>query len=445
MSSSIAVSAHRLSKSFRIYESPLDRVKQAVSPGDRVWYKNFDALLDVSFELRKGETLGVVGKNGSGKSTLLQLICGTLTPSSGELHTVGRIGALLELGSGFNFEFTGRENVVMNATLMGLSSREIDLKMDRILGFADIGGFIDRPIKTYSSGMVLRLAFAVQAQLDPEILIVDEALAVGDARFQAKCFDRLRQLKDDGCSILLVSHATEQIVSHCSEALLLESGRVLEIGEPRRVINRYMDVLFGRAQERSPSTLESGSSSVNSNCGDRLMDFSSNGLSTSDDCFHLRPYYNSHEYRWGDGSALILDYRVKCNGISFPSVFRTGDSVTIEVSVKFFETLVCPVFGITFKTTEGITLYGVNSETVGLKSFREQGEVGSTCRVSIDFCLRLAPGDYFLSLGLATKQGESVVPRDRRYDSIHFKVEPDNSFYGLLNLNASMAVNDFVS
>ena len=200
-------------------------------------------------KLKKVKPSASIGRNGSGKSTLLQIICGTLTPTEGRIETKGRIAALLELGSGFNPEFTGRENVYMNAAVLGLSKAEVDDRFDDIAAFADIGQFIEQPVKTYSSGMTVRLAFAVQAQIDPDILIVDEALSVGDAKFQAKCFARLKQLKENGTSILLVTHATEQIVTHCSSAIFLNDGKQIETGEPRRVINRYLDLLFGKEKE----------------------------------------------------------------------------------------------------------------------------------------------------------------------------------------------------
>ena len=238
MSSDIAIKVENLSKCYQIYNQPRDYLKQFIIPRlqrligrePKQYFREFWVLKDISFEIRKGETVGIIGRNGCGKSTLLQMICGTLNPTSGNVQTQGRITALLELGSGFNPEFTGRENVYMNAAVLGLSQEEIDMRFDDIVAFADIGEFIDQPVKTYSSGMMVRLAFAVQAQVLPDILIVDEALAVGDAKFQAKCFECLKQLKAKGTSILLVTHSSEQIVTHCSHAMLLNAGSVLVAG-----------------------------------------------------------------------------------------------------------------------------------------------------------------------------------------------------------------------
>lgn len=235
----LAIAVQNLSKCYRVFNNPKDRLLQSLWGRHRTLYREFWALKDVSFELPRGQTLGIVGRNGSGKSTLLQIICSTLTPTSGTVAVHGRVGALLELGSGFNPEFTGLENVFLNAALLGLSQRDTEERLDAILGFADIGAFIDQPVKTYSSGMALRLAFAVQANVDPEILVVDEALAVGDEPFQKKCYARLAALKQQGSSILLVTHSCPQIVQHCDIALHLHQGQLQMQGKPKTVTAQY--------------------------------------------------------------------------------------------------------------------------------------------------------------------------------------------------------------
>jgi len=241
-SSPPAVLVEDLSKCYRIYAHPRDRLLQSLWPGQRQFYKEFWALRPLSLSLERGKTLGIVGRNGSGKSTLLQLICGTLTPTTGRVDTQGRIGALLELGSGFNPEFTGRENIYLNAALLGLKKAETDERFHDILAFADIGSFLDQPVKTYSSGMVVRLAFSVQAHINPDLLVVDEALAVGDELFQKKCYDHLERLKDKGCSILLVTHSCPQIIQHCDEALLLHKGVARLWGQPSKITVAYQNL-----------------------------------------------------------------------------------------------------------------------------------------------------------------------------------------------------------
>lgn len=255
----ISVRVSGLSKCYQIYETPRDRLKQFILPRMqrlanapiKQYFGEFWALRDVSFEVCRGQTVGIIGRNGSGKSTLLQMICGTLSPTIGEVETKGRIAALLELGSGFNPEFTGRDNVYMNGAVLGLSREEIDERFDDIAAFADIGRFIEQPVKTYSSGMAVRLAFAVQATIDPDIFVVDEALAVGDEKFQRKCFARLEDLKSRGTSILFVSHAASSIVELCDKTLLLEKGRRLMFGPAPKAVRAYQRLIYAPVDEQA--------------------------------------------------------------------------------------------------------------------------------------------------------------------------------------------------
>lgn len=257
--SDVAIKVENLSKCYQIYDKPHDRLKQFLVKG-RKFYREFWALNDVSFEIKKGETVGIIGRNGSGKSTLLQMICGTLNPTSGSVQTHGRIAALLELGSGFNPEFTGRENIYMNAAVLGLSIEETDARYDKIVEFADIGNFIGQPVKTYSSGMMVRLAFSVAIHVEPDILIVDEALSVGDAYFQAKCAKMIQGIIARGSTVLFVSHDTASVKSLCSRALLLESGRSKYLGDVNTAVEKYYSALIESqrtdrgAEEVAPQT-----------------------------------------------------------------------------------------------------------------------------------------------------------------------------------------------
>jgi lipopolysaccharide transport system ATP-binding protein len=429
MSSEVVIKVKNLSKCYEIYDKPRDRLLQMLSRGKKKYCKEFWALRDVSFEIRKGETVGIVGRNGSGKSTLLQILCGTLNQTSGSVETHGRIAALLELGSGFNPEFTGRENVYLNASILGLSKEEIDEKFDAIIEFADIGEFINQPVKTYSSGMLVRLAFSVQAQVEPDILIVDEALAVGDAKFQVRCFDRLKKLKENGTSILLVTHSSEQIVTHCDHAFLLNDGLQLEEGEPRKVVNRYLDLLFGKTQNSTPTERE-----------DERNVLTVYKTSSGEDVFETHPNYNSNEYRWGDRAATIIDFHLSAVGLDYPIAVDTGAQIKLSVFVRFDSDLVCPILGVTIKTKEGVTVYGVNTESLDCLEFRSCGQQGEIIEAVVLISCDLAPGDYFISLGVSTKDGEEVTPRDRRYDSIHFQVRPTDKFFGLVNLDSSIRV-----
>ncbi|MEZ2354072.1 ABC transporter ATP-binding protein [Caballeronia sp. RCC_10] len=437
MSSEYSIVVSGVSKCFPIYDKPLDRLLQMVYRGRRKFGREFWALRDISFSVERGETVGIVGRNGSGKSTLLQMICGTLATTSGDIEVKGRVGALLELGSGFNPEFTGRENVYMSAAVLGLSREETEHRFDDIVAFADIAKFIDQPVKTYSSGMAVRLAFAVQSQIDPDVLIVDEALAVGDARFQAKCFDRLKRLKDNGTSILLVTHSSDQIVNHCSRAILLDSGNLIKQGEPRDVVNKYMDVLFGTdrkaAEEAAPELIVSGSTEHGTD---------HHPLSLSADVFSAKTGYNHHEYRWGDGAASILDFSLRADGHE-PHIVISGQTIQLSASVRFNRTVVRPIFGITIKTREGVTVSGTNSELLSDEVHTHGlGDAGSGVVVHVKFKCTLATGDYFISLGVASRTEETIVPHDRRYDAVHFTIAPTDTFYGMADLGLSLDIHE---
>lgn len=441
-SDNVAISVQNISKCFYTYDKPRDRLKQAIMPrlqrwaGDEItsYGKEFWALRDISFDVKKGETVGIVGRNGSGKSTLLQIISGTLTPTTGSIETRGRIAALLELGSGFNPEFTGRENIYLNAAVLGLTRDEVNDRFDAIAGFADIGEFIDQPVKAYSSGMAVRLAFAVQAQVDPDILIVDEALSVGDARFQAKCFERLRQLKDSGTSILLVTHSSEQVVTHCSRAVLINDSRVELIGESRPVVNRYMDILFGREKrvEKDDAT--------KTVAAPKILSVDAVKMNFESGAYESRPGYNSHEYRWGDGAASLLDFHLSTSGREYPNTIESGEEIVINLAIQFNHMVVSPILGFTIKTKEGVTVYGTNSYLLDCESMQTIGSAGTQATACVRFTNRLATGDYFISVGVASRSGEDVLPHDRRYDSIHFVVAPTPEVLGLIDLGASMEI-----
>lgn len=443
MSSEIAISVRGVSKVYNIYENPMHRLAQSVYPRaaaligrigarrlagslrERRDFREFHALHDVSFDLRRGETVGIVGRNGSGKSTLLQMIAGTLAPTMGEIVVTGRVAALLELGSGFNPDFTGLENIRLNAAVLGLTPDEIDSRMDAILAFADIGDFVKRPVKTYSSGMVVRLAFAVQAQVDPDVLIVDEALAVGDAKFQSKCFARLDTLKAGGTTILFVSHSTEQIVTHCDRAILLHEGRVHQDGVPKDVVHTYLDLLFGKS--RSLKTVPAdGIDPVAETHGAIAV--------AVDGQFEQRSNYNPYEYRWGDRQAEIVDFRLSTPDAPEPGSIASGTPVRLALNVRFNEAVQRPIFGLTVKTKDGITVYGTNTELAETPLPPGIGKAGTQVIVAFEIDGRLGPGDYFLSIGVASHNGEEVVPHDRRYDSIHLNVH-GKGFFGLTMLD----------
>jgi lipopolysaccharide transport system ATP-binding protein len=436
MSSEVAIRVQGLGKCFHIYEQSRARLRQfTLRPLRRFFglsapdhFKPFWALRDVSFEVRRGETVGIVGGNGSGKSTLLQLICGTLSPTEGTVHTHGRVGALLELGSGFNPEFSGRENIFLNAAILGMSREETQAKFDAIVRFADIGEHLEQPVKTYSSGMAVRLAFAVQSHADPEILVVDEALAVGDAKFQAKCFERLKQLRAQGTSILLVTHDSAQVVTHCDRAILLRHGAVQTQGIPRDVINAYHEQLFGKP------TIHNDDAAVSA----KPVAVPHPTLNSRDDVFASRAGHNPHEHRWGDQAATLLDFCLSTPEHSYPSTVRSGQPLTLEVMCRFNAAVHQPILGVTVKTHEGVTISGTNTQLQVASELARTWQAGETLLIQADWVCHLGPGDYFISVGIASQQHGEVVPHDRRYDSIHLTVLPTPDFFGLANLQLGL-------
>lgn len=417
-----AVAVAQVGKCYRIFRLPQDRLWQALYRGRRKFYTEFHAVHDISFEIRKGEVVGILGRNGSGKSTLLQMIAGTLQPTSGSIATQGRLAALLELGAGFSPDFSGIDNARLSASILGLSDAEIGAKLPEILSFADIGEHIHQPVKTYSSGMYVRLAFAVAACVDPDILIIDEALAVGDVKFQAKCFRRFEELVASGKTIIFVTHSVEQVVRHCTRALLIENGRLIDDGEPRAVANRYLDLMVGAAPAKcgSASVIETRSS------GSRLED---------------RAGYSSSEYRWGEGRARVVDAMLSLSNESLhTNQFNTADEMDLRLWVEFDAPCEKPIVGFFVKTPDGVTVYGNHSLNLlpALKS--HSTEKGQQIEVVFSCVLNLGPGSYILSLGVAEDVYGEVIPLDRRYDVMQFDVVGYSGAVGLSDLAASCRI-----
>jgi len=452
MSSDIAIKVENLSKCHQIYDNPRDRLKQFLLPRaqrnlgfkPRQYFREFWALKHVSLEIKKGETVGVIGRNGSGKSTLLQIICGTLNPSSGEVQASGRVAALLELGSGFNPEFTGRENVYMNAAILGLSQDEIDDRFDRIAGFADIGEFLDQPVKTYSSGMVVRLAFAVQAMVDPDILVVDEALAVGDEAFQRKCFSRIEALRENGATILFVSHSGATIVELCDYALLLDAGEKLAIGEPKAIVGKYQKLLnapqdkrnamreeiraFGRQDAQHQLTSWHAAPSVaqktsTENEFEEFFDPNFKPQSTIE--------YESRGARIESPEILTLSgKKVNC--------LRRGGRYRYRYKVSFQRPALSVRFGMLIKTTSGTELGGAATAPgpyQGIPFLASE----TNLFVEFHFTCNLNPGVYFLNAGVTGIDQEAEIYLHRVLDICMFKVAPvtDNTATAIVDFDCA--------
>ena len=432
MSSDSSISVRGLGKDYRIYERPIDRIREMYSVRGRSYHSVFTALDDVSFDVAPGETVGIIGPNGSGKSTLLEIVCGTLTPTRGTVSVSGRLAALLELGAGFNPAFSGRENVYLNAALLGISKEEVQDRFQDIVDFAGIGEFIEHPVSTYSSGMYVRLAFATAVNTDPDILIVDEALAVGDIRFQRKCFRRFQEMQKAGKTILFVTHSVDLVQAHCSRAIYLKSGKVRSKGEPKTVIQDYLEDLFGsesshegddpspREQEGYPRNLQSGLDQ------DLPRDLCSS-----------RPLYNPNEYRWGDRRAVIFDYALRSEDGPIHGGIERGQKLSLDVSINLTESIDDLIIGFTVKTVDGRTVFGANTRERGIEL--PSLAAGDSLAVQFCFVCALIPGEYFLSIGIAQDdQSRDNIAVDRRYDLIHMPVRGSSGDFGVADLSLSI-------
>jgi len=440
MSSEIAIRVENLSKCYQIYDAPRDRLKQFILPRLRrmmgklpkQYFHEFWAVKDVSFEIKKGETVGVVGRNGSGKSTLLQMICGTLNPTSGSIQTNGRIAALLELGSGFNLEFSGRENVYMNASVLGLSNEEINTRFDDIVAFADIGDFIEQPVKTYSSGMMVRLAFAVIAHVDADILVVDEALAVGDAFFTQKCMRFLRNFIKTG-TVLFVSHDTGSIKNLCQCALWLEKGRVLQKGVPKEVCALYLEAFYEAQQGKSSTTKIRAFKKPDEllSLKDQRLEF----INTSNLRNDLQIFkFDSDAASFGKGGAQIHDVRLLDENEHPLAWIVGGEKVTLRVIVHAYQDLDSPIIGFYVKDRLGQTLFGDNT----FLSYREQPvycQEGSELQADFVFFMPLLPaGDYSIAIAIANGTQEIHEQHHWIHDAVLFKSESSSVASGLIGI-----------
>jgi len=409
-----ALRVQGVAKQYRTYARPGDRLKESLTRGRLRRHKEFWALHNISFELNKGDIVGIIGPNGCGKSTLLQIIAGTLEPTHGEVWHEGRISALLELGAGFDPEFTGAENAFMNASLLGLSRRETDALFPQIERFAEIGDFLYQPVKTYSSGMYVRLAFAIASSVEPDILIIDEALAVGDAVFQHRCVRRIKDLHERGTTVLVVSHDAAAVRALCSRAILLNQGRLISDGAPAEVLNHYQEIVMEREQ-----AYEAGSEGLSSN--------------ESAEAESYEPL--SVTYRHGNRSAEIVVAELADAAHRRVEIVDTGAPVTMKISARFNTDVDEPVIGFLIRNRHGINAFGTNTNEQQL----EIGAVhrGETVEATFAFNCWLGIDDYSISCAVHSRDGEA-------YDWLDgvrfFRVTSLRLTEGIANLNATATV-----
>lgn len=420
-----AIRVKDISKIYKLYDKPSDRLKEALGLSKKQRYKEHYALNNVSFDVKKGECIGIIGTNGSGKSTILKIITGVLNQTSGDVEINGRISALLELGAGFNMEYTGIENVYLNGTMIGFSREEIDEKLDKILEFADIGDFVNQPVKTYSSGMFVRLAFAVAINIDPEILIVDEALSVGDVFFQAKCYKKFEEFKMMGKTIVFVSHDLSSISKYCDRVILLNKGVKLQEGAAQEMVDQYKKVLVGVdvANQQKESKESHGTS---------IGEVKEGSLWKSN--FTINP--NLNEY--GNKKAEIIDFAVIDENGLLTSSIRKGSTFTIKSKVMFKEKIYDPIFTYTFKTIKGTDVSGTN--TMYEKKSIGVAEEGDIYVASFEQEMNLQGGEYLLSISCTGYVGDEFVAYHRLYDVINVTVISDKNTVGFFDMNSKVKV-----
>lgn len=449
MSSEVAIKVSNVSKHYLMYDKPEDRLKQMIVPkiyrvfGNKVkqYYKHFSAVNDVSLDVFRGETIGIVGRNGSGKSTLLQMICNTLQPTAGEIAVNGRVAALLELGSGFNPEFTGRENVYLNAAILGLEREETEARFDQIADFAGIGVFIDQPVKTYSSGMYVRLAFAVATNVDPDILIVDEALSVGDEAFQRKCFARIEQIKERGGTILFVSHGAQTITQLCDRAVLMDRGENILLGDPKTVIKQYQRLLALQGDEaeaarneiKQTGTTDQLEKAANSQPEDTLE-------MLIDEAWFDPSLKSESAVEYGGDVAVISDVHITRMNGKRVNVLTKNITYALRYSVSFNKPAERVGFGTLIKTINGIELGGVGTNL--RDDYVDIACAGNRVLVEMKFKCALQAGTYFCNAGVSVDMPDGMDYLHRILDAVCFRVVGDaaSDFSGFVDFGIGHSV-----
>ncbi len=415
-----AIKVSNLTKVYQLYKHPQDRLKEALHPLRRIYHHDFYALKDVSFEIKKGETVGIIGRNGAGKSTLLKMITGVLTPSSGEVTVKGRIASLLELGAGFNPDMTGLENIYLNGTLMGIENEVMDTKIEAILAFADIGEFIHQPVKMYSSGMFARLAFSVSINVDPDVLIIDEALSVGDMAFQLKCFKKFQEFQEQGKTILFVTHALDTIIRYCTRGIVIDAGEKICDDTSKEAVDIFKKVLTG-----------------NFNPNASLEENKQNSKINTDEIILKEAFANNKDIlEYGNNKANIYDYGMIDHQGNINSIFDYDTSCEIIMRVVFNEPIDNPIFAFTIKDAKGLEITGTNTlmHHVDTKSYKPQESVSIKFKQNMNLQL----GKYALSFGCVSINDEGIEVYSRLYDAILFEVIGNYQMVGFFDLKSTI-------
>ena len=465
-----AIDVAEVTKVYRLYEKPIDRLKESMSISHKNYHRDFYALNQLSFRVRKGETVGIIGTNGSGKSTILKIITGVLTPTTGEVKVDGKISALLELGAGFNMDYTGIENIYMNGTMMGYTKKEMDAKLQDILEFAEIGDFVYQPVKTYSSGMFVRLAFALAINVDPEILIVDEALSVGDVFFQSKCYRRMEEIRQKGTTILMVTHDMGSIIKYCDRVVLLNKGEFIAEGPAGRVVDMYKKILAGqldalkaelererqqkesltgeiRQEDAGSGVLTGAGTEETETAGSRagagtksggveMSDFSGGMNLSHTGLMRDQLAINTDRTEYGDGRAEIYDLGLLDARGNVTNLLLKGETFTIKECIRFHADIQTPIFTYTIKDKKGTELTGTNTmfEGADIKPVKN----GDEYTVEFTQKMNLQGGEYLLSMSCTGfEQGEHVVYH-RLYDVTNITVISNKNTVGVYDMESQV-------
>ncbi len=422
-----AITVKDVTKVYKMYDKPIDRLKESLHPRHKEYHRKFYALNHISFQVKKGETVGIIGTNGSGKSTVLKIITGVLSPTTGTVEVEGTISALLELGAGFNSDYTGIENIYMNGTMMGFSRKEMDEKLADILDFADIGDFVYQPVKTYSSGMFVRLAFALAINVEPEILIVDEALSVGDVFFQSKCYRRMEEIREKGTTILMVTHDMGSIIKYCDRVVLLNRGNFVAQGEPGHMVDLYKKILANQMDALEEELGEMNDFS-GEHTGDDKKQEHHGGLMKD------RLTINTNRTEYGDGRAEIYDLGLFDGRGNLTNLLLKGENFTIKEKIRFHARIEGPIFTYTIKDKKGTDLSGTNTMYEGT-DIRPVGP-GDEYEVSFTQKMTLQGGEYLLSMSCTGFElGEHVVYH-RLYDVANITVISNKNTVGVYDMES---------
>lgn len=416
MESKNAIEIRNLSKMYKLYNKPSDRLRDSLGLSRKKRYKEHYALQNINFDIHEGECVGIIGTNGSGKSTILKIITGVLSPTEGTVTVNGRISALLELGAGFNPEYSGMENIYLNGTMLGFSEEEIDSRLDEILSFADIGDFVNQPVKTYSSGMFVRLAFAVAINIDPEILVVDEALSVGDVFFQSKCYHKFEEFKKQGKTILFVSHDLGSVSKYCDRVILLNQGEMLDEGTPKAMVDMYKQLLVHQDPVKQAENTEPEENWK--------------------DGFQVNP--NTLEY--GEKQAEIRDFVVVDSSGRHANTIEKGSEFEIKMRLHFNESIQQPIAAFTIKNIQGTEITGTNTMYEGINI--EHPDAGRECVVTFRQKMDLQGGEYLISFGCTGYRNGDFTVFHRLYDACNVTVVSAKNTVGFFDMNSVVSVEE---